>query len=382
MNLGGTEKALLSLIKTLGEESANITLLLLEKGGVLETQILDFVNVKYLEDFDKMKPIIENPPLQTLIALIASFKMFSAFTFLLTYCKIKISGNWYHNYKAALVNTPNFGSYDIAVAFAGPSDFISYFVINKVTAKKKIQWIHFDIEKIITNYNFGRKYYPFFDQIICVSEGAKKIFLKNFPQFENRTYVFYNIVIPAEIKKMAVEGDSFNDKYNGIKILTVGRFSKEKGQYLIPAAVVELKKVNIPFRWYLIGDGKEKENIQNRVKELNIEDDIIFLGAVNNPYKYMQDCDIYVQTSVHEGFGITVEEVKVFNKPIVVTNFASAMDLLEHEKTGLIVDITSDGIYKALVRLFLSTDLKIIFSQNLAKRPLLSNCEVDRIFNL
>ena len=382
MNLGGTEKALLSLIKTLGKESANITLLLLEKGGVLETQILDFVSVKYLEDFDKMKPIIENPPLQTLIALIASFKLFSAFTFLLTYCKIKISGNWYHNYKAALVTTPNFGSYDIAVAFAGPSDFISYFVINKVTAKKKIQWIHFDIEKIITNYNFGRKYYPFFDQIICVSEGAKKIFLKNFPQFENRTYVFYNIVIPAEIKKMAVEGDSFNDKYNGIKILTVGRFSKEKGQYLIPAAVVELKKVNIPFRWYLIGDGKEKENIQNRVKELNIEDDIIFLGAVNNPYKYMQDCDIYVQTSVHEGFGITVEEVKVFNKPIVVTNFASAMDLLEHEKTGLIVDITSDGIYKALVRLFLSTDLKIIFSQNLAKRPLLSNCEVDRIFNL
>ena len=216
MNLGGTEKALLSLIKTLGKESASITLLLLEKGGVLETQILDFVNVKYLEDFDKMKPIIENPPLQTLIALIASFKLFSAFTFLLTYCKIKISGNWYHNYKAALVTTPNFGSYDIAVAFAGPSDFISYFVINKVTAKKKIQWIHFDIEKVITNYNFGRKYYQFFDQIICVSEGAKKIFLKNFPQFENRTYVFYNIVIPAEIKKMAVEGDSFIDKYNGI----------------------------------------------------------------------------------------------------------------------------------------------------------------------
>ena len=100
---------------------------------------------------------------------------------------------------------------------------------------------------MITNYNFGRKFYPYFNQIFCVSRSAKEIFLRNFPQFENITEVFHNIVSSSEIIKCAEERSSFTDSYKGIRILTVGRFTKEKGQHLIPEVVAKLKEESFDF---------------------------------------------------------------------------------------------------------------------------------------
>ena len=64
--------------------------------------------------------------------------------------------------------------YDVAIAYAGPMDFISYFVVNKIKAKKKIQWIHFDITKIGFNKNFANKIYKKFDKIFVVSNEGKR----------------------------------------------------------------------------------------------------------------------------------------------------------------------------------------------------------------
>lgn len=358
MNLGGTEKALLSLLQTLTGNSVKITLLLLEKGGVLESEIPHFVKVQYLQDFSVMKPVIENPPHHTLSKFLKAGKISKAFSFIKTYFKIKKSGNWYHNFEAALKDTSHFGTYDIAVAFAGPSDFISYFVVKKVIAKKKIQWIHFDIEKVITNYNFGRKFYPYFNQIFCVSTSAKDIFVKNFPQFKGKTEVFHNMVSAKEIIKCAEEGNTFTDSYKGIRILTVGRLTKEKGQHLIPEVVAKLKEEGFGFRWYLVGEGMERRDIEKQSSHLKIEKHLFFLGEQINPYPFMKDCHIYVQPSLHEGYGITVAEAQVFNKPIVVTNFASAKDLIIHNETGLIVDISNTGIYEAVKSLLLNTELQ------------------------
>lgn len=364
MNLGGTEKALLSLLTTLEHQPVKITLLLLQKGGILTNQIPAFVEVRYLEGFEEIKSVIVDPPYSTIVKKLRNFNFIEAFRFLLLYLKINLTGNWYYNYEATLKYMPHFGAYDIALAFAGPSDFISYFVAKKVTAKKKIQWIHFDIEKVITNYNFGKKFYPYFDTIFCVSQSAKDIFLKHFPQFEDKTEVFHNIVSAKEIIKYAEEGTTFTDYYKGSRILTVGRFTKEKGQHLIPEVVAKLKEEGFDFRWYLIGDGKQRCTVEQQGIELDLEKSLFFLGVKENPYPYMRDCDIYVQPSLHEGYGITVAEAQVFNKPIVLTNFASAKDLIENKKTGLICEISSEAIYSAVKSLLLNADLRAQFSIN------------------
>lgn len=379
MDIGGTEKALLSLLHSLEKRSLKITLLVFEKGGVLESSIPSFVQVKHLEHFDIMKPIVENPPQHTILKYIKSFRFLAAFTFFLTYFKIKISGHWYYNYKTILNNVPHFGIYDIAIAFAGPSDFISYFVIKKVTANRKIQWIHFDIEKVISNFNFGNKFYPYFQQIFCVSKSSQDIFVRNYPHFAYKTEVFHNIILTDEIKKKAGSGNSFGYDYDGFKIVTVGRFTKEKGHHLIPEVVAKLKSDGFVFRWYLIGDGNEKGNVEKMSIDLGLVENLKFLGLKENPYPYMKDCDIYVQPSLHEGFGITVEEAKVFNKPIVVTNFASATDLIDNQKTGFITEISSYGIYEAVKTLILNEGLRRKFQENLATREFSCYDDINKI---
>src|SRR5690606_2684904 len=91
---------------------------------------------------------------------------------------------------------------------------------------------------------------------------------------------------------------------------------------------------------------------------------LFFLGEKLNPYPYMKDCDIYVQPSLHEGYCITVAEAQVFNKPIVVTDFASAKDLIENNVTGLITEISSDGLYTAIKSLLINPALMRSLSYN------------------
>ena len=65
----------------------------------------------------------------------------------------------------------------------------------------------------------------------------------------------------------------------------------------------------------------------------------------------MKECDIYVQPSRHEGYCITLGEARCFNNPIVTTNFTGANEQIKNEETGLVCEISENGIYKSLKRL-------------------------------
>lgn len=345
MNLGGTEKALLALLNELDLKKNEITILLLEKKGELLNQIPPEVKVEVLNGFDRMKPIIFDPPRYYAIADFKKGNILKAFRTLVRYMKVKLRNSWYYNYIEALKDYSIRYSADIAVAFAGPSDFISYLILSNVDAKRKYQWIHFDIAEMIINSNFGNQFYPYFDKIFCVSENAKDTFVKTFPQFESKTEVFENIVSENLIRHQAEIGESFNDDFNGIRLLTLGRLSEEKGQQMIPAVVKRLKDDGFDFRWYLIGEGNLRAELEEKIKKLGIENELILLGLKINPYPYLKDCNLYVQTSLHEGYCLTMHEAKIFNRSVVTTKVLSASNLIEDQEDGLIVPISIDGIY-------------------------------------
>ncbi len=375
MHLGGTEKALLSFINALQGKNVSVTLQLLESGGKLFDRIPEWVNVEILEEFEKIKPLINEPPLHLIKENIRRFKWVSAIRGVVRYAKVKITGSWYFNYIEALkrINTPSYEKFDIAVAFAGPDNFISYYIYKCVNASEKIQWIHFDIRKVIFKKNFGNKYYKYFDKIFCVSENAKLVFDEMFPQYVDKTAVFKNIISASELEKEADAGETFSDDFDGVKIVTLGRLSKEKGQQMIPEIVAKLRNDQLKFRWYLIGDGQIYEEIKEQISTLGITKELILLGSKKNPYRYVKDCDLYVQTSFHEGYCLTVHEAKIFNKPVVVTNVASATNLIVHNEDGLIVDISIEGIYEGVKTLLQNKEQRVSFKRNL----LLQETETD-----
>ncbi|MCW5198038.1 glycosyltransferase [Clostridium perfringens] len=103
----------------------------------------------------------------------------------------------------------------------------------------------------------------------------------------------------------------------------------------------------------------------------------MLLGSKSNPYPYIKSCDIYVQPSIWEGFGITVSEAKILNKPIVVSDIPEFIEQIENNKTGLVYSDINDMINK-IKKLILSNELRKGFSNNLKNEDMNNNYELEK----
>ena len=380
MNIGGTEKALLTMLNEMDRSKYEITLLMLEEYGGFLNQIPDGIKVMYLKEYKTLKKFINNPPQLVAKELIKNRKVISGLSILFIYTISKLIKDISIYYKYILRNVDILNEeYDIAIAYAGPMDFISYFVINKIKSKKRVQWIHFDISKIVFNVNFAKKIYDKFDKDFVVSNEGKDKLINFLPSLKDKTEVFFNIISCKMIEKMSYEGEGFSDDFDGTRILTVGRLSKEKGQDLIIPVLKKLKENGYKVRWYCIGDGPARKEYEKLVDELNIKDDFIFLGSKLNPYTYMKECDIYVQPSKHEGYCITLGEARCFNNPIVTTNFTGANEQIVNENTGLVCEINEEEIYKAIKKLLDDKKLYKNIKDNLNNEIVDSTKEIRKL---
>ena len=383
MNIGGTEKALLTMLNEIDDSKYDITLLMLEEYGGFLNEIPSFVKVKYVDEYKSIKPFVNEPPKILIKRLIRNKEYLTGLTTLSSYSISKITNNISYYYRYILRNVKKIDEeYDLAVAYAGPMDFITYFVLNKIKAKKKVQWIHFDITKIGFNRKFAERNYKKFDKIFVVSEEGKEKLINLIPALNNKVEAFFNIISCNLIENMSKNEKSFDDLFDGVRILTVGRLSKEKGQELTINVLARLKNEGYKVRWYCIGDGPEKDNYRNRIKSLDIENDYILLGSKLNPYPFMKDCDIYVQPSKHEGYCITLGEARCFDNPIVTTNFTGANEQIKNEITGLVCDISEQGIYQAIKRLLDNKELYKDIRTNLSNEIVDSNNEISKLEEL
>jgi glycosyltransferase involved in cell wall biosynthesis len=370
MNIGGTEKALLNMINEMPKDKYDITILMLEKyGGFLES-IPNWVNIKYFHGYKNVKGTINNPPLQTIKEALKNKKILHALFLLVLNLLSKFSKERSCLYRYLLRNYPiDSTKYDVAVAYAGPMDFISYFVIEKVKAKKKVQWIHFDITKIGFNLKFANKNYIKFSNIFVVSKKGKEQLATKIPKLRDKIDCLYNIISPHHITELANKGLGFTDSFTGLRILTVGRLSKEKGQDLCIPVLAKLIKEGYNLKWYCIGEGSARTEYEKLIQQYNLEKDFILLGQNQNPYPFMKECDIYVQSSRHEGYCITLAEAKCFNKSIITTNFNGAKDQIRNEHNGLIVNFEEYELFSAI---------KNILDDEILRFKLQKNLEMDR----
>lgn len=384
MNVGGMEKALLNMIEEMPRDQYDITILMLEEyGGFLEYIPKD-VKIEYLKGYKDIKPELNNPPKQVAKGYIRQGRFLRAFNILLLHIITKILKDRSLYFKYILKNYKKRNKqYDIAIAYAGPNDFISYYIINKVNALKKFQWIHFDVSKIGFNKKYSEKIYKKFDRIFVVSEEAKKKLDKMIPSIKYKTYAFYNIISRSKVRELANTTNGFDDNFKGIRILTVGRLSEEKGQDLTVKVLDMLKKDGLDVRWYCIGEGPLKLKCEKLIHQYNLEKDYIFLGAKTNPYPYMKECDLYVQPSRHEGYCITLAEARCFNNPIVTTDFVGASEQIINGMTGVISEMSDIQLYLNIKKLILDKKLRNRIKANLEsenkKRKLYNEINLDSI---
>lgn len=221
--------------------------------------------------------------------------------------------------------------YDIAISYI--DRYYSYYVMDKINAKKKIMWIHSDYDAMknsITNYN---DIYSNFNKIICVSEKARLSFLKKFPCLNDKTITINNMIDIDTIDNTS----KASLKNDGVKIISVGRLSKEKRYMELVKLFAEVKKrITTNATLYIIGDGPEKRKIKKLIEKQGLNNNVVLLGKKENPYGYMKSSDIYVQPSVKEGFCLSVYEALYLNKYVIAYNFADTQKIIKNGINGCI----------------------------------------------
>ena len=201
-----------------------------------------------------------------------------------------------------------------------------------------------------------------------------------YPYLSNKTEVIYNIVDIDEIIERSNEKIKLEFNSNYINLLTVGRLTEQKGYDLIPYVVRKLKEKRVKFKWYIIGEGELRSKLEEQIISLNLQEDIILLGSLDNPYPYFKNCDIYVQPSRHEGYCITLAEARIFNKPIVTTNFVGALEQITNNETGLVVRFNTGELVTAIYKLITNKDLRIRFLNNLSNEKYENNININEYF--
>lgn len=270
--------------------------------------------------------------------------------------------------------------YDVAISFLEKKSI--YYNIDKVNAKKRIGFIHIDYSKYPYNYKLDKKYFKYFNYIVTVSKHCKDVLENIFPEYKEKFYIIKNMISEEVINKMANEKVDLRVNKEDIIIVTVGRLTNQKG---IDNAILVCKKLvdkGYPIRWYSVGKGEDRKTLEKMINERGLQDNFILTGAQTNPYKYMRGCDIYVQPSRFEGYGITIAEAKALRKPIVATNIPEFQEQIINEKTGLLVK-NNDDMVKAIEKLINDKELKDILIKNLSyDKNVISKEELNKLYKL
>ena len=269
-------------------------------------------------------------------------------------------------------------NYDVAVCYHIHSPLMLKYVATKVNAAKKIGWIHNDFSQSGYPVQRLKKYLSVYHEFVAVSETVKNEFLDRCPEYCEITSVVHNALDEDDVREKALDIPE-NDVYfsdDRVKILTIGRFTPQKGFDLAIEICRLLREQNANFGWYMIGWGPEEDKYRAMIERYELQDCVTILGERKNPYPYIDQCDVYVQPSRHEAYCMTILEAISLRKPIVCANFAGADEQIRNGETGWIVPVGDIEAFTEKIRFLIENPAeRTRLTQNLWKQAKGSDME-------
>lgn len=347
LTCGGAEKSLVSLLPLLNQEKYKLYLWTRSPGGAFASLVPKHVHIVNQPEY----PIFDH----------LKFKL-GGILYSIMFRWNKFIGKNEHTAETLwkcqgwAIKIPK-GNWDTVVSYQ--QGMPTYLVANKFNGCKKIAWVNADIFKAGYNTKFNNQFYQKLDFICPVSDKLHKMMDMRMPEFSEKYITVWDIINPDLTRKLAKESCVNLRKDNGEYIfVTTGRLVPPKGYDIAIEAAKILKENGVKFKWYFIGDGPERQKIEHDIKTNELLNHIVLLGLQTNPYKYMEQADVYVQTSKFEGFGMTIAEAKILGKAIVSTNFDVVYNQITHEKNGLIAEMNGKSIADSIYRMITDNELR------------------------
>lgn len=357
MHIGGVQKSLLYLLKELAADPAlSITLALLYRGGELLDEIPEGIEIteagKVFRCLGMTKHDIKAPADLLTRGLAAAFtrsfgreKLFGLL--------LKANGKQF--------KPESFGKFDVAVSFlhsGKPNVFYggcNEFLINCVDAKRKGTFLHCDYESIGADCSYNTSLYEATDFIAACSDGCRNAFIRVLPQFAGKTSVIPNCHDYEGIKELA-DADRRKLPDDSLNILSVARLGKEKG---ILRAVQAIGNLDLPvekLRYFIIGDGADRDAVIKKIDSMNLGDRVTLLGEMLNPYGYMRAADILLIPSVSEAAPLVIDEAASLGTPVLSTETVSAREMITEKGIGWVCGNSVRGIEEGIMKLINEPD--------------------------
>lgn len=372
---GGAERSLVNFLNELPANQYEIDLLLFKREGMFMKQLPSFVNV--LETPKELKNLYGSVKKAGLLmpTKVIGTAIASLFT---NNSREKRGFRWKYFYRSKISQMEE--KYDLAVAYI--SGEILYFVDEKVKADKKIVWIHNDYVSAMHPKKYDYAHLQNMDQIVSISDSCVDILKEVFPEFAHKVYCLPNITSSVVLNKRADE--YYPEEYDkeGINILSIGRLHEQKGFDMAIKAAKIMKASKIDFKWFVIGSGELKEELEKQIVSAQVQDVFKLIGTRDNPYAYIKNCTIFVQPSRYEGKSVVLDETKILARPILVTDYPTVADQIVSDVEGKIVEMSPEGIAKGIIELLSNKEEQEKLISNLQAKDYGNQYEIENYIEL
>ena len=328
LNEGGVSKVLLDLLENINKEKYDITVMTLYNQGVYIDEVRKYVKYKYCFNI----PAANDNSLKA--------KLYRKYWGGMLRLPESFMYRWFVKEK-----------YDIEIAFmhGWSTKFISG---SNNRASKKIAWVHVDlvtwnrVDGIFKNLEHHKKAYSKFDEVLCVSQTVKEGVEKKYNVKNAR--VLYNPISREKILKLSneeIDDIKFSSKF---KLISVGRLSEQKGYDRLLRIFKKLKNDGLDIELILVGNGNKYNELNEYIVENKLEKDVTLLGFRENPYKYVRASDLFICSSISEGFSLVIGEAMAIGVPIVSVDCPGPNEVLGFGKYGKLVNNNEEDLYNGI----------------------------------
>lgn len=233
----------------------------------------------------------------------------------------------------------------------------------------KLAWVHCDLQKAMKDpaafAQKTKKYYQKYDRVVCVSDLGQQSFRELFGA-EIQTAIVHNTVDCEEIRQNA--DAPVTDLPEAPLVVSLGRLAEPKCYLRLLKAHRRLLDEGIRHRLLILGEGPDRAELENYVRENGLQDTVSLPGFKANPYPYLKAADVLACSSIYECFSTFVTEGLILGKPIVTTDVSGMRELLGDSEWGLITRVEDEDFYDGLKKMLLDETLRQTYARKASIR--------------
>ncbi len=325
---GGAEKNLVLLLNKLCKQNLDITVWVLWGGGVYEKKLDKRIHLQACYPTGGKKGFLHH--------CIESLRI--------RIWKLSSPRLLYHHYIKE--------EYDIEIAYL--EGIATKIIAGGKKGTPKLAWVHSDPQRldygsaVYVNSQQEKECYQRFNQVICVSNAVQQSFEQKNEIFAS---VIHNILDIDEIQQLACK-DNLEEYRNwrpeGLRFISVGRLMEAKGYDRLIRIAARLLSEGFQFSLLIVGDGEQREQLDRMVSQLGLSNRVRLTGFMENPYPLVRQADMFICSSLTEGYSLASCEAIILDTPVLATDCLGIRDAVGDSGCGLIIGNSEDELYAAM----------------------------------